>query len=195
MIAGVIVSALLGVLTWTFLEYVIHRWMGHDRRFHKTPFGREHVRHHIEGNYFAPTWKKLIIAAVLTGVLSVPATLLVGAAAGIAYVAGLMLFYGVYELSHRREHTHPGFGPYGRWARRHHFHHHFVDGRSNHGVTSPLWDVVFGTYQKVGTIKVPAQLCMTWLRDPQTDEIRPEYADTFVLRKRAGVSEASSRAA
>ena len=185
MIVATIASALLGVLTWTFLEYVIHRWMGHDRRFQKTPFGREHVRHHIEGNYFAPTWKKLVVAAVLTAALSVVATLLVGVSVGIAYVAGLMLFYGVYEVSHRREHTHAALGPYGRWARCHHFHHHFVDGRSNHGVTSPLWDVVFGTYRKVETIKVPPQLCMTWLRDPLTGDIRPEYADTFVLRKTA----------
>ena len=183
MIARVVVPALLGVLTWTFLEYVIHRWMGHDRRFHKTPFGREHVRHHIEGNYFAPTWKKLIVAAVLTALLSVPAVLLVGATPGLAYVMGLMIFYGVYEVSHRREHTHPGFGPYGRWARRHHFHHHFVDGKSNHGVTSPLWDVVFGTYRKPSTIKVPPQLCMSWLRDPSTGDVRTEYADTFTLRR------------
>lgn len=185
MIARVVVPALLGVLTWTFLEYVIHRWGGHDRRFRKTPFGREHVRHHIEGDYFAPTWKKLIVAVVVTALLSVPAVLLVGATAGIAYVAGLMVFYGVYEVSHRREHTHPGFGPYGRWARRHHFHHHFVDGRSNHGVTSPLWDVVFGTYQKPATIKVPSQLCMSWLRDPDTGDIRAEYAGTFTLHKRS----------
>ena len=182
MIARVVVAALLGVLTWTFLEYVIHRWMGHDRRFHKTPFGREHVRHHIEGNYFAPTWKKLIVAAVLTALLSGPAVLLSGTAPGLAYVVGLMMFYGVYEVQHRREHTHPGFGAYGRWARRHHFHHHFVDGRSNHGVTSPLWDVVFGTYKKPGTIRVPPQLCMAWLRDPESGAVRAEFADTFVLR-------------
>jgi len=182
MIPRVVLAALLGVFTWTFLEYVIHRWMGHDRRFRKTPFGREHVRHHIDGNYFAPTWKKLLVAAALTALLSAPAALLVGAAPGLAYVAGLMIFYGVYEVSHRREHTHPGFGAYGRWARRHHFHHHFVDGRSNHGVTTPLWDVVFGTYQKPTTIRVPPQLAMSWLRDPGTGDVRPEYADTFTLR-------------
>jgi sterol desaturase/sphingolipid hydroxylase (fatty acid hydroxylase superfamily) len=182
MIGHAIVPALLGVLTWTFLEYLIHRWMGHDRRFQRTPFGKEHVRHHIEGDYFAPTWKKLVLAVGLTAMLSVPAALLVGATPGIAYVAGLMIFYGVYELIHRREHTHAGIGPYGRWARRHHFHHHFGDGRSNHGVTSPLWDLVFGTYQKVDTIRVPPQLCMSWLRDPLTGGIRAEHASTFVLR-------------
>jgi sterol desaturase/sphingolipid hydroxylase (fatty acid hydroxylase superfamily) len=184
MMAHALGSWMLGVLTWTFLEYVIHRWLGHDRRFRRTPFGQEHVRHHIEGNYFAPTGKKLVIAALVTAIVSVPAVLLVGPTVGIAWVAGLMTFYGVYELSHRREHTHAALGPYGRWARRHHFHHHFVDGRANHGVTSPLWDVVFGTYQEASIIKVPPQLCMAWLLDPATGEVRREHAGTFVLRQR-----------
>lgn len=176
-----IAAALLGAFTWTLLEYLIHRWMGHDRRFRKTPFGVEHVRHHIEGDYFAPTWKKLIVAAIFAGVAIGPALLLAGPA-GYAYVAGLVGFYGVYEVLHRREHTHAGIGPYGRWARRHHFHHHFVDGRANHGVTSPLWDLVFGTYQRPSVIRVPAKLCMAWLRDPATGGIRPEHAHVYQLR-------------
>ena len=182
MIAGVIVAAAAGVLTWTFLEYCIHRWMGHDRRFRKTPFGVEHIRHHIEGDYFAPTWKKLIAAAVFTAILGPIAIRIAGAPLGLAYVAGLISFYGVYEWHHRRDHTHPGFGPYGRWARRHHFHHHFVDGRKNHGVTSPIWDFVFGTYERPSLIRVPTKLCMAWLRDPATGDIRTEYAGTYQLR-------------
>jgi len=47
------VAGVSGILTWTLLEYLIHRWGGHDRRFRRTPFGKEHVRHHIEGDYFA----------------------------------------------------------------------------------------------------------------------------------------------
>lgn len=175
-------AAALGVLTWTLLEYLIHRWMGHDRRFRKSPFGVEHVRHHIEGNYFAPTWKKLIVAAVVSLILIGPSILVAGVAAGTAYVAGLIAFYGMYEWLHRREHTHAGVGPYGRWARRHHFHHHFVDGRRNHGVTTPIWDLVFGTYEKPTIIRVPAKLCMTWLLDPATATIRAEHAQTYQLR-------------
>ena len=177
-----IVAAALGVATWTLLEYLIHRWMGHDRRFRRSPFGIEHVRHHIEGNYFAPTWKKGIAAALFIGVLIGPANAIAGLAHGGAYVLGLVGFYGVYEWLHRREHTHAGIGPYGRWARRHHFHHHFVDGRVNHGVTSPAWDLVFGTYRTPGVIRVPEKLCMVWLRDPATGEIRREHAATYQLR-------------
>ena len=62
---SVVGFALLGALTWSFLEYCIHRWLGHDRRFRKNVFAREHIRHHIEGNYFAPTWKKLVLTAAL----------------------------------------------------------------------------------------------------------------------------------
>jgi 4-hydroxysphinganine ceramide fatty acyl 2-hydroxylase len=172
----------LGVLTWTFMEYVLHRFLGHDKRFSFTPFAKEHIRHHTEGDYFAPTWKKAIVAVVFTVVLSFPASLALGRARGVAYILGLMLFYCVYEALHRIEHVTSGIGPYGRWARRHHFYHHFVDGKMNHGVTTPLWDLVFGTYRKPETIKVPPRLCMSWLKDPETGDIRADYADTYVMR-------------
>jgi sterol desaturase/sphingolipid hydroxylase (fatty acid hydroxylase superfamily) len=164
----------LGALAWSLLEYLIHRWMGHDRRFRKSPFGVEHVRHHIEGNYFAPTWKKVSFVALVAGVL-----LLIASA---PFVAGLLTAYTAYEVLHRREHTHAGIGPYGRWARRHHFHHHFVDGRTNHGVTSPIWDVVFRTYDPPSRIRVPRKLCMAWLLDPATNDVRAEHSHIYSLR-------------
>ena len=188
---AIVLAAVLGILTWTLLEYVIHRWMGHDRRFKRTPFGVEHVRHHAQGNYFAPTWKKLVFATLFAAAVTPAACGIAGVEAGLAYVVGLVGFYGVYEWLHRREHTHAGWGPYGRWARRHHFHHHFVDGRANHGVTSPIWDVVFRTYQQpAASIAVPRKLVMPWLVDatnasagqPASIAIRPEHAVRFSLR-------------
>ncbi len=175
------IAVVLGVVTWSLAEYLIHRWMGHDRRFRRSPFGVEHVRHHIEGNYFAPTRKKLLAAAIVVGVLGGPAIALAGTS-GVAYIAGLVGFYGVYEWLHRREHTHAGIGAYGRWARRHHFHHHFVDGRTNHGVTSPVWDLVFGTYRTPAIIPVPRRLCMQWLLDPATGDVRAAHSARYRLR-------------
>jgi sterol desaturase/sphingolipid hydroxylase (fatty acid hydroxylase superfamily) len=180
------VAVLAGALTWSLLEYLIHRWMGHDRRFRRTPFAVEHIRHHIEGDYFAPSWKKVVIAVVVGAVLAGPAILVAGAAAGVSYVAGLLGFYGFYELVHRRIHTHPGIGPYGRFLRRHHFRHHLVDGRANHGVTSPLWDHVFRTYQRAERILVPPRLAMSWLLDPATGQVRPEHAGAYQLGRRKG---------
>jgi sterol desaturase/sphingolipid hydroxylase (fatty acid hydroxylase superfamily) len=178
----VIAAAALGAFTWTFLEYVIHRWLGHFRPLRRNPFGVEHVRHHVEGDYFAPAYKKLLVTALSGALLGVPAIAVAGRAAGAAYVAGLMGLYGAYEVLHRLEHVWAGIGPYARWARKHHFHHHFVDARTNHGVTSPLWDLVFGTYRKPGVIPVPRKLCMAWLKDPATGNVRAAHADAFVLR-------------
>ena len=172
------VAFVVGAFSWSFFEYVIHRWLGHDRRFRGNAFGVEHIRHHIEGDYFAPTWKKLLAAAIAAAILAVPAILVAGTTIGLAFVAGLVGCFGVYEWHHRRDHTH---APYGRWARRHHFHHHLVDARVNFGVTSPLWDLVFGTYRTTSQIKVPPRLAMVWLIDPGTGAVRAEHADTFVL--------------
>jgi len=177
------IALLLGAVTWSLLEYCIHRWMGHDKRTMPNFFATEHVRHHSEGNYFAPTRKKLRAVAALLVVLGLPAWFVLESA-GIAYVVGLVAFYGFYEVLHRLEHVNGGSTAYGRWARRHHFHHHFHNPKMNHGVTSPIWDLVFGTYETpAAVIRVPEKLKMHWLTDPATNDVRAEWADRYELRK------------
>lgn len=173
----------LGVLSWTLLEYGLHRFLGHDARTRPNPFAEEHTRHHSQGDYFAPAWKKGLATLGVTAAVLPPSVYVAGMAHGIAYTVGLVGFYLTYEVLHRLEHVVPGFGPYGRWARRHHFFHHFGDPSKNHGVTSPLWDLVFGTYVTPGVIEVPEKLCMAWLRDDATGEVRPEHAHAYRIRR------------
>jgi sterol desaturase/sphingolipid hydroxylase (fatty acid hydroxylase superfamily) len=187
----VVLAVFLGMLTWSLLEYCIHRWLGHDARFRPNFFAKEHVRHHAEGDYFAPAWKKAGAALGMLALAVGPAIWIAGLAPGIAWTAGLAGFYVAYEILHRREHTHAGFGSYGRWARKHHFYHHFVDARFNHGVTSPLWDFVFGTYRRPGVVTVPARLMMPWLGTPETG-IKPELAAHYAM-KRANARSAAGR--
>jgi len=177
-------ALVLGVMSWSLAEYVIHRWLGHHRRLVRNPFGAEHIAHHGKGDYFAATWKKLATAAVVSGLLLGPAIWLAGVEVGAAYVVGFVGFYGFYEVLHRLEHVWSGVGPYGRWARRHHFYHHFHDPSLNHGVTSPLWDWVFGTYAAPGVIRVPKKLQMKWLVNSGTGEVWPRFAGDYELRKR-----------
>ena len=187
MMLNTLFAALAGAFTWTLLEYVIHRWLGHHRSLVGNPFGVEHTAHHSKGNYFAPTWKKIGVAVLIAALLIVPATYLLGLQEGAAYVLGLMAFYGYYELLHRMEHVHAGIGAYGRWARKHHFYHHFHDPSMNHGVTSPIWDVVFGTLVRADVIEVPPKLAMAWLVDPSTGALRPEFEGSYKIRaKRTG---------
>jgi sterol desaturase/sphingolipid hydroxylase (fatty acid hydroxylase superfamily) len=179
----ILLPLVAGVVTWSLLEYFIHRFLGHEPKLRPNLFATEHIRHHSEGNYFAEWWKKLLAAAAFVALVSWPVIALMGATSGLAYLSGLMGFYAFYEVLHRREHTCAGFGAYGRWARGHHFAHHYSDTRFNHGVTSPLWDVVFRTYRPVQTIRVPRKFVMPWLKDPLTGEVRADFADRFVVAK------------
>lgn len=172
---------LAGAATWTMLEHLIHNYLGHHGRG-RNPFGVEHMRHHATTSYFAPTSKKALAA---TPVILLAWALLawgLGLALGTAYASGLAIMYVAYEVVHRRCHTHPPRGAYGRWLRRNHFHHHFLSPKTNHGVTSPLWDYIFGTYREVvGPIRVPRKHAMTWLVDPETGRVRDEYAQDYVV--------------
>lgn len=178
-------AVLLGILTWSFLEYVIHRWLGHDRRWvRKSPFGIEHTAHHSQGGYFAAWWKKAFAAVVVLGTVGPLGVWVAGPTLGLSYAAAFVGFYLVYELEHRLLHVWAGAGPYARWARRHHFFHHFHDPTKNHGVTSPLWDVVFGTLARPEQIVVPEKLAMPWLVDPATGDVRRALAHDYALRRR-----------
>lgn len=177
-----LVAFLLGAFAWTFLEYVIHRFLGHWRP--RNPFGMEHVAHHKKGDYFAPWYKKVGAAVLFSALLLPPGMLLLGTD-GAAFVSGLIGCWMLYEVIHRLEHVTSGIGPYGRWARRHHFYHHFHDPTVNHGVTTPLWDVVFGTYVRVeGPIEVPEKLVMSWVVDPSTDDVRSDLVGDYTIRRR-----------
>ncbi len=172
---------LLGALTWTFAEYLLHRFAGHVWR--KNPFGVEHTRHHIEGNYFAPSLKKAAYMTPVAVAQTALFTLALPLPMAVAYGVGLWGGYLLYEVIHRRAHTHPPRHAYGRWRRRHHFWHHFGDARVNHGVSLPLWDHVFGTHRAPGLIKVPRKLAMSWLLD-DAGQIREELREDYALRGR-----------
>lgn len=183
--ASFVLALALGVATWSILEYGLHRFLGHDRRTMPNFFSVEHTRHHGEGDYFAPTWKKGLAAVAIAGLTFALLRLLVEESLAVGYTTGFVGMYATYEVLHRRAHTHAGIGAYGRLLRRHHFHHHFANPRSNHGVTSPLWDLVFGTYEPVTQVRVPAKLAMRWLVDPRTGEVRERFAAHYHLVGRA----------
>lgn len=175
-------ASLLGGLTWTLLEYLLHRFLGHQHRHNV--FAREHLRHHAEGNYFAPAWKKVAAAALFAALLGVPAAALVGARVGLGYVWSVIGAWLAYEWVHWWAHVHPGWTAYGRWVRRNHFSHHFHHPRQCHGVTSPIWDLAFGTWAAPPErIEVPERLAMPWLTDP-SGALRDELTDGWTIKRR-----------
>jgi len=186
-------SALAGASTWSLLEHVIHEQLGHVHIRHRNVFSVEHTKHHATTHYFAPTVKKIGAAALTTTAVGPLATLALGRRRGAAFTVGLVGMYATYEFLHRRAHTHGPNGRYGRWMRKHHFHHHFHNPKVNHGVTSPLWDRVRHTYEAPSQVRVPEKHAMPWLVDPESGEVRPEHANDYVLVKKKKKHRARAR--
>ncbi len=181
-----LIAAFLGIATWSLAEYLLHRFLGHDKRTWPNAFATEHIRHHSQGDYFAPTYKKAGAALGALALVLPLAAWLVGWHHGAVFSGAFVAMYVTYEALHRRAHTHPGVGAYGKFLRRHHFHHHFGNPKSNHGVTSPIWDWAFGTLEPSTRVRVPEKLAMAWLLDPTTGDVRTEFTGAYELaRKRA----------
>jgi hypothetical protein len=172
----------LGGLGWTFAEYAIHNWVMHGGKG-RNEFSRQHLDHHADPNFFSPFWDKRAAEALVVSAMTALGWLLAGPASALSFSAGFLAFYHGYEVLHRRIHTHPPTGPVGRFLRRHHMTHHFVAPTKNHGVSFPLWDLVFGTYREAPRLLVlPARHAPCWVGDPRTGDILPEFAADYALR-------------
>jgi len=175
-----VVAALLGAVSWTAAEYGLHRWVMHEMRGRGLP-SVEHLKHHADVTYFSPASKKIGSAAATTVVVYPVATAVAGPRWARSFVAGMIAMYSVYEIAHRRTHTHPPAGRYGRWARRNHMHHHFGAPMRNFGVTTGFWDRVMGTADDPGLIVVPRRMAPEWLLD-DAGEVLPEYARDYLVK-------------
>jgi hypothetical protein len=195
----------LGGAGWSVSEYLIHRHVGHGpkRARPRTLLGRltpaglaaefnaEHLAHHTTPTYFAPTSHKIAAAAAAIPALAGALTPLLGLRRAGSFALGFAVVYGAYEIVHRRIHTHPPRGRYGRWVRRHHLLHHHRTPRANHGVTSPLWDLAFRTERPLERLRVPRQVAPVWLTDPATGAVRHEHAEDYEIWPARGRGEAA----
>lgn len=190
--AGLLLAFVLGAAGWSLLEYLLHRFVFHGAN--PSHLGaREHRLHHARVDYFAPWWQKALAATAVSAVMLPAAVFLAGPASGLCFTGSFVGTYLLYEVLHRRAHTHPPRGRYGRWLRRNHFAHHFADPRRGQGVTTPFWDAVFGTRLPVVRVRVPRRLAMPWLVDA-SGEIHRAYAADYELVGSAQRDERTRRA-
>jgi sterol desaturase/sphingolipid hydroxylase (fatty acid hydroxylase superfamily) len=135
-------SALLaGVLGWSFTEYMLHRYVLHKVE----PLKHQHILHHIAPDDYigASSW----ITVPIFSFLIVAAVYVLGPSIGVGLSVGILSGYYVYIAVHDRFHHTNSFYPLPllvRLAKNHAWHHQRP--KVNFGVSSPLWDLVFGTY-------------------------------------------------
>lgn len=187
-----LLSLVAGAATWTLVEYLLHRFVFHGSS-PKALGAVEHRQHHARPDYFAPWWQKALAAVAVTAAMLPAVAFAAGIAISLCFTLGFIAMYLLYEVLHRRAHTHPPRGPYGRWRRRNHFAHHFADPRRAHGVTSPVWDRVFGTRLALAPVLVPRRLAMRWLVD-EDGRGREAFASDYTLIGTARADDRTRRA-
>jgi sterol desaturase/sphingolipid hydroxylase (fatty acid hydroxylase superfamily) len=140
-----------GIFAWTLLEYGLHRFLFHIQIPVPNPRLREfvhgsHLEHHASprdpSKVLVHTSYALMVSTILYALLFASFQ---NAFSAASLLVGIWIGFLYYEAVHYRVHfSLSGSGVIAR-QRRAHFYHHFTNNKRCFGVTSPLWDYVFGT--------------------------------------------------
>lgn len=139
---------LLGILVWTLVEYLLHRYGFHTptssslgNRSHFLAHGIHHFDPFDGTRLLFPPLGGLGIAAViyLGFYLVMPLDV------SLILMSGLLSGYLIYDFSHYISHHGKVVDPWFRFLHRYHKAHHHRDPDALFGVSSPLWDRVFRT--------------------------------------------------
>ncbi len=138
----------LGVLTWTGMEYSLHRYFFHwegngpfTRRVHEIAHGYHHKYPDDAKRLVMPLGASIPVALVLIGLLW-----LVGhPAQTIPYMIGIVWGYLSYDFIHWSTHHHTPRTAWGKALRAHHMAHHFATPDRNFGISNMWVDVLVGS--------------------------------------------------
>jgi dihydroceramide fatty acyl 2-hydroxylase len=136
MVEGVALFS-FGLLVWTFAEYVIHGWLGHVLGGTTAAL---HQVHHRDPHAVFTIGAWLPITVVWTTGL-----IFCGWSPAMIVLSGAVTGFALYEAVHYRIHFRRPQNAVERYLHARHLRHHRGAADGYLGVTSPLWDLVFGT--------------------------------------------------
>jgi len=138
---------LLGVFFWTFTEYILHRFVFHYQPISKIGLRISYVLHGNHHEYprdrerlFMPAIPSILLASLFLTIFY----LTIGKKA-IPFFPGFMFGYLMYGSMHYAIHA---WNPPFKWMKglwRNHHLHHYKHADLGFGVSSTLWDHIFGT--------------------------------------------------
>lgn len=141
----------LGILCWTFSEYMMHRFIFHFigeqpwlRHLHYVIHGMHHAYPTNPHRVIFPPFLALGLGGTFLGLF----VLILPIPIAFTLMSGFCLGYCWYEFVHYANHQIKWRSQWLKKLKRHHLLHHHSGafGNKNFGVTTVLWDRVFGTY-------------------------------------------------
>lgn len=140
-----------GLFIWTLTEYLLHRFAFHYEP--KSAWGKRmhYLTHGVHHAYPNDTKRLVMVPSV-----SIPLALLfyglfyllMGPYYVAPFFAGFIFGYICYDEIHYATHHAPFKGGIFLWLKHHHILHHYREPARGFGVSSPLWDYVFGTMEE-----------------------------------------------
>lgn len=144
----------LGFVSWTFAEYMLHRFFFHMKGDNKLVQRIAHTMHGIHHDHpndytrlFMPplpaTLFMVFFFVVFFAIMNVRV---------FAFLPGFLTGYLAYAYTHFK--THQIRAPkLLKFLWTHHLKHHYQDEDRAYGVSSPFWDIVFGTLPRKAIVK------------------------------------------
>lgn len=152
---GTFILFISGMFFWSFTEYILHRFVFHHHA--KTESGKR-ISYVLHGNHheFPRDKERLFMPAVPSVLIASCFFLLFFLILGnfaVAFFPGFMFGYLLYGSIHYAIHA---WAPPFKWMKglwRNHHLHHYKHSDMGFGVSSTLWDHVFGTMFDLKNIK------------------------------------------
>ncbi len=148
----ILFTFLAGMFFWSFFEYCIHRFAFHfiaesprAIKFVYLIHGNHHEYPRDKERLFMPPVPSLILASVIFSILYLAFSQLGIRENVFCFFPGFMLGYLMYGTMHYAIHA---WNPPFKWMKplwRNHHLHHYKNDHMGFGVSSTLWDHVFGT--------------------------------------------------
>ncbi|MEP5764795.1 MAG: sterol desaturase family protein [Halieaceae bacterium] len=146
--APLLAIAVAGIFTWTLAEYCLHRFLFHYPA--KSKLGKWLV-FLFHGNHHHDPKDKTRLVMPPAGAIPIMAALylLFGLVIPQPWIEPFCAFfiigYLVYDYIHYATHHFPMRNRAAKFLKHYHLKHHFSGEGGRYGVSSPMWDRVFGT--------------------------------------------------
>jgi sterol desaturase/sphingolipid hydroxylase (fatty acid hydroxylase superfamily) len=151
--AYLVLAFIVGVFLWSFSEYTLHRFLFHyepktekAKRIFFLFHGVHHAQPQCKTRLVMPPVVSIPMSLIMYAIMYVLFALVLGLPHWVGPVlSGFIVGYLFYDLTHYATHHFAMREGMWKWLKRYHMQHHYKTPNQRYGVSSPLWDFVFGT--------------------------------------------------
>lgn len=142
-----VIMFFLGLIAFTWVEYMVHRYLFHMGTSTETRARMQYTMHGVH-HEFPKDKERLAMPPVLSITIATLLLFLFRIVLGdfvFSFLPGFLVGYALYLSVHYMVHAYAPPKNFLKVLWINHSVHHYKDGKAVYGVSSPLWDYIYGT--------------------------------------------------